>query len=544
MASPYRFGVCGVGGTEPCDCDTGSCVIATNDFEDNLDNMTGTGSLSAGSLILDTGESEVFDDAPAAGTATHLVTDPELSGSSGEVLLQLGWLDASNYVWGKFAVSAGVGTINIGRTDAGTPEDLADAALQVADDGADLEARHNIEVCLEPGTPIESRDGATFQLPYDVSGNLWFDPENAMEEGGGVAIYLIGGTPPVDSDSLDAGFQFFPIPQGSVIDGFAAGFIGGHDGTSTDVTVNATLTVGGNSDTKGPVAVSSGSAAYTFGGPTDDWGFGPLTEADLRGVLASVSLVFTDADTATAQITVDVITLEVYFTTPDRLPGRLTLSFTNVSDSSVQCQFSGDVFNIPGSQAGLESVGGTWDFQAATYSYHESPSKPACPECTCPVVPCEFCSADSPKQFLLELAGVDDGFCDCSSFNGGIVLTFQGIGNGPFFGSPVAGTGCIYNGYFPFIECEESPSGLSVHIWMFITEKSGGGIRVGIFALVYGGNSTASAGQIFSFVYENDIVLDCNDFDELDIPLDAVLLPGGGGFAFCGGTPTAKLTAI
>ena len=400
-----------------------TCTIATSLFNDSTGFST-TGSVAGGLLTLDAGEVMTFTaTAATANDGQHLVSlAVDTADATATVRLVCARTDDSNYLFGEFAIAAGAGTIRCGVRSGGSDSYLADAET-IPDTGANLTDPHELALCWEPGdeqTPEELSTGP--MLPTTIAGTSWVDPDNALLDDGNTTLYSMGGAPPVTSTTLGATFSVPVIPPRSTIDGYRAEFEGGHDGSSTDVVVNCTLDVGVDTQTKGPTAVSSGSNNYTFGSDTDDWGFGHTAE-DVNGKVVSVGVAFTDNDSGTAQITVDVIKLQIWYTTPDRTQGLLRFSIKKNSDGLYQCT-KAQTFS-EGLSAGARSQVGTWTFTDLTYSYIASPTRPTCPDCTCQPVadgePCTACCAAGfppALEYVIDLGAGGWTADDCSSCSG------------------------------------------------------------------------------------------------------------------------------
>jgi hypothetical protein len=139
-------------------------------------------------------------------------------------------------------------------------------------------------------------------------------------------------------------------------------------------------------------------------------------------------------DAAGVQLTVSRIAITIFYTTPARTAGRLTLSWTNASDSSVQCVESFNVFAESfGTATGLHDGAGDWSIDDYTLSYMQSATHPSCPGCNCTIAdyPGGHCGTDCcaegfepPARLAIGSFGglTDDACLSCEQVAGTYIL--------------------------------------------------------------------------------------------------------------------------
>ncbi len=396
------------------------CTIAENDFESDLNNVTTTGTptLSAGSAVLNAGDGVIFvTAAPDGDTPVHLATGALTTDGTATLRLKVAWDSDDDYQFGEIVRAAGVVTLKLGDREAGT-DYYFPSEIEVTDAGGDLDLRHSVALCYIPGESQESEAASAFVLFNSASGTGWTDPELALSPGGGSAT--ITG-PAGGANSLNLGRNSITLPNRSVITGYTVGFQASHDGS--DIIDLDGVTLGGG-DTKGTgTSISSSPAFYSFGGVSDDWGLS-LTWRDLQTNGINVVLEFSGG----SQLSIDVVTLLVHYTTATRKPGRLSLKWIN-DDLSEQCVLSGNVVGI-GLQAGVASVAGTWDLDELVFSKHKTAALPNCPECCTGAVNCPNCENElTSLNIFLDLSGFSDDNClDCEDLNSGAIVSLTGYG--------------------------------------------------------------------------------------------------------------------
>jgi hypothetical protein len=385
MAHKLRHGRCCCG-----------CVIATNNFQSNLDNMTGTGTIAGGVLTLDAGEQEVFNEAAASeADGQHLLTYAATEDATAAVRLKLARVDDDTYLFGEFGVDAGEGTIRLGQRSGGSDIYLTDAET-ISDTGSHLTAAHELLLCWQPGDE-QPPDTLSFVTPVDaiLSSTGWMDPDNMLLFDGSVALYDLGAASV--SNQLIVSFKPPPVPPGATLDGFVVALHGSSAGASP-VTATCQFSIDPySSDDRGPVDMTV-LGPYVFGADDDPWDFGG-TAVQFNGAtsVTAMFVFFNDDPMNPAQLAADFIGLVVYGTTAGREQGLLQFRIRNNGTGQYQCISSRAAYST-GLQAGLRSETGTWDFTEATFSYLDSEEHPQCPDC-CEVPPdCDSNACDEDNQ--------------------------------------------------------------------------------------------------------------------------------------------------
>src|SRR5687768_3798521 len=146
----------------PCCCD--QCVTVTDTFDDGTTtgwSTTGTVTEAGGLMDMVSGSTAIFD------TQTGGVTDiaaaktfPLNTDSSAELRMRICYADANNFLFGQFVKAAGVGTIRVGQVLDGSETWLTDA-IEVADTGAELDARGTLCISFEPGQSVSGMELVT-----------------------------------------------------------------------------------------------------------------------------------------------------------------------------------------------------------------------------------------------------------------------------------------------------------------------------------------------------------------------------------------------
>lgn len=401
-----------------CGCAPVDCTIVTvNPFAD-LDAFTqiGTVTIASGAAVLETGEGLVT----IAGSTNFY--DPVIfritastAGASGTIRLVVAYLDADNYLFGEFSFSGSSGTLRLGIREGGVETWLTDAVT--VEDTADLGDSTDFSLCWVPG---EVQSGGAYFVVCEAltkSGvGSWDDPPTT---------YTMLANTTTDAVTYED-YPCLSLPPGSTIDDIYVEIEAVID-MATDVRLlDIYLEIGGvQIGNRTPnAAVGTTLSAVGDGGTLTDWGVaaGDLTWENIN-VLAVAFTFRGGADAGGTQLSIADSTINVEFTTPDRQPGRLTLSRGNVTAVTVDCarEFSAEAPG-EGKKAMVLSGAGEWSVASLDYSYHLSASKPSCPSCACTTdspESCVCCDVDYPPamEYVIDLGvggWTDDicGFCD------------------------------------------------------------------------------------------------------------------------------------
>lgn len=419
-------------------CCPETCVIATNDFASNIDNMTivaGTPSVSGGLLPLSAGDLVVFDDGAASvDDGTHLTTGALTTDATATIRLLAAYSDASNYLFGEVSRASGAIKLRVGRRMGGVDEYLSQL-VTVNDAGGDLDLRHTITLCYQPGAAQTSEAFSQIRLPQSGTGSVWTTPENITDLDSNNAVYNLSAT---DSEVLSASDFLFGITPGSTITGIGCSIQNvSTTGTGTVEESSVIVVYDSTSGTNEviPHSISGTGNDYTWGGVGDLMGCTGITWAHVNDPTFAFNFTFVDT-TDGDHISIDAVGGEIYFNSPDHAAGTLTLSYTNSSDSSVQCAKAYNVWPTGGLKGGFRDNVGSWNLDAATYSYLQSAFRPICPSCgTCPgastVSGCPTCcdtGSEPYREYILDLGAggwTDNSCCNgCEDVQGQFLLQF------------------------------------------------------------------------------------------------------------------------
>lgn len=416
-----------------CGC---TCEIATDAFDGDLSSFatTGTPTIASGKLVLNAGDGVIHNlTAVSADTGVHVEIDPLTSDATAKLRLKAAWTDANNFLFGELAIASSAGTIRLGQKSGGT-ESWLTLPKVVEDTGAELNARSTLMLCWAPGmtqTPQASFRGPLFPsgASQSGSGETWNDLGQLSAVDGNTASVELSLDFPTSKVVLASGFNS-SIPDGSTIDGIEAQLFAARNGGPGDgVTVTLTtlrLVDGGGSavgDNKatGQVLQPGGVlSAISAGGATDDWNAG-LTWEDFASTQAGLifQITYDDGGTELEGVVVDYVSITVYYTTPSRRSGRLTIAYGNTGSVTVDCITDYNVRTDDGLKAGVESDTGDWDIDTFTLSYLESESRPTCPGCECTAgegEPCGCCDDPPSDAYVIDMgATLSDDECECSA---------------------------------------------------------------------------------------------------------------------------------
>lgn len=429
--------LCQCCGPNPC------TIFAAPSFTD-LTGLTeiGTVTVAAGVAELESGEGLIVDAAPTNYYDPVIFTiTASTEDSSGTIRLAVAYEDSDNYLFGEYSFSGSTGTLRLGKREGGSETWLTDAVT--VEDTTDLGDLTTLILCWVPGAVQTGGEIAVDLIPFQAEGGdgLWSDEEEALEEDDTPAVWF--NTTAGETTAALAVRFLGALPPGTTIDGIEIGVRCRTNSPEGDVTVTLDqLWIGGTpGDVRGGDTQIVPPAGDPYGdlgsgGPTDDWN----AELTWQQVNAGINVlmrfkIVTAFGIEGVDVLVDVVTVRLYCTTPDRQPGRLTLSRGNVTAMTVDCarnfrsEAPGD-----GKLALVSSGAGEWHVSALEYAYHLSDSKPGCGTCECTVetFPCQCCDEELPVAGEL-LADFGTGWsqagssCDlCDVVSGEVLLPSYG----------------------------------------------------------------------------------------------------------------------
>lgn len=419
-----------------CGCCTDPCTIGTDTFDTDLSQFatTGSPSVSAGSLLMSPGDRVIFTPEPATDDdGVRVQTFPLTADATATMRLIAAWTDANNYLFGELSIAASAGMIRLGRLEGGASSWLTDAET-LEDTGAELNDRSTATMCWQPGQPTTPVALSVSGFAGAGFGTSWSAPDSVTSPSGTHAEFSAAST--VTTETLTANTFGFAIPPGSTIDGIGVSALIEHDGMDTDYVdslvslVDRTGTGVGDNKATG-LSLNSFETNVGWGDDTDDWNAG-LTWADIIHPNFGVIFQFTNNGNA-GNIRVRGVAIGVWFTTPDRKAGHLTLSYGNTATPNTkQCVKAMSIYDADGLKTGISVSAGDWDFTTYEVKYLVSASRPTCPDCgdDCSVEegpPCDCCDPAFPaaESYLLDLGagGWTDAGCGyCNEVTGQYVL--------------------------------------------------------------------------------------------------------------------------
>jgi hypothetical protein len=413
----------------PCPDCCPSCVIGTDDFSGDLSAFTETGSptISSGILQLGTGDGVTHDTAAAGvGDAVRTYFTITTSPTNGTIRAEIAKSDSSNLLYGEVIKTGSTWEIVVGHRVGGTDTEYTSVVeLSAAPDSP-------IIVCLswEPGetqTPESFETGGHY--PSTATDSGWTNSSNILLDDGNSATHFLPAS--TTSGQLAALDFRFPLPPGSTIDGILVVIQARAATASNTIQIWEVQLYNKDGNAVGDVKVQTGQltttmANYTFGGDTDNWNAG-LAWDDFLSTVSGVRMLFRNVNPISIDtVSVDVVLMELWFTTPERTPGRLRLSINGECVTEYSAENPDD-----GLLAGVRSVADDWEIDDWNYEYLQSASRPNCGVCACNVVeaePCECCEAAPPPLVVLDLGagGWTDDQCDCDVIAGEFELVAVG----------------------------------------------------------------------------------------------------------------------
>jgi hypothetical protein len=425
-----------------------TCLIDKDLFEETLAKWTvvGTWEVADGLLVGTGAGGATFNTPVPSAEGLRIYTYPLKVSADGTLRLMVCKSDDNNFLWGKIAIVAGVGTITLGERVNGTDSDLTEA-VTLDDTGAELNERFRACLSFDPGD-LQPSKSYVFGgiLPRSASGNgggapqnNWLNPENITAIDEAPASWQFDGGPNATTADLLASAFPVSVPPGSIIDGVGVGArcrVLAHD-IYAPVTLTKMVLASGAATSDNRAAnqvIESDWEDVGDGGPTDGWGLN-LTWETVRDL--SVSIAFAvDADHPTLPadptLDVDAIWVDIYFTTPEKIPGRLRLSYRNTgAPQNTQCVTEYSAETQGGRRTGLQIVDGDFNFTEYHLEYLQSDSRPECGVCDCTDgeadgEPCECCDPEFPPaaSYVLDFgAGGWMGTCTaCAAVSGSYVV--------------------------------------------------------------------------------------------------------------------------
>lgn len=421
-------------GSDCAHCDN-PCLIASDAFaSDAIASYATTGSptITGGVLELNANDGVLHNTAAASeDDATRVTFTIDTADDPATIRALIAATDFSNYLYGEVDVDSTIWTIIVGRRVGGTDTEYTTA---VEIDTPTLPAT----VCLSwhPGetqTPEEFVISGVF--PTSVSDNggglgSWASVNNVLGDDGSVATYTFTSTGSAQSaDALVVQWTGLAVPPGSTIDGIAVTVqVSGGGGVYNVIDEFAQLESGlGTYDNNATGGAFGSAEERTYGGATDNWG--GVTWEDLP-TLAFLFVLKRDAGFTGGTALVDYVgELSIWFTTPERTPGRLRVSI----NGECVTEYSAEVpVSATGLKAGVRSQAGDWDVDDFDYSYAQSEAKPSCPTCECDVEEafCPNCIDNlASEELVVNLGTVEltEGHCSCTTIDGAYVVPFAFI---------------------------------------------------------------------------------------------------------------------
>lgn len=550
----------------PCGpCCENVCLIGQEDAFADLAQFTetvGSPSVDSGDLLMSSGDEVYFDPEPATAADGVKLTIGALTEDATAALdLVVGRFDDDNRVGGRLSRASGEIRIEPILVVGGLEVDLNDP-LVVDDTGAELDESHEVAICFQPGVTQPSMDAQTAVSAGHVgSEDDWENLEDALVENSTGARYDFAADETVGLVFSDFDFRSF-IPAGSTINGIACDVRCGEVTLSGlgDVAITSMRLLidgfpAGDDPADGSVFVPNPfTATWAYIGHGSDtylWGFDSIPAEKLMDPNGFGFAVEFTCSPSSVSIRVDNARVSVWYTTPDKTRGQLTISYKNSSDDSVQCAKSYSVYvQEPGTGTGLKAGGGDWRIGSYKLEYLQSASRPSCPNCACPTLPyphdCTCCDSPAPPRSLVvsDLGGLtNDGCGNCAAVDGAYVLD-------PMW----SWLGVCYWGYQEPIECgtldcddwddEGTITSFSMLVWL---EPVEGGCRWKGLAMLGGGSinqdpsnpdqAVSNCGAVAE--YQSDVIED-DECATLPATLNRTGQVTGG--SLCGGSFPETLT--
>ena len=430
-------------------------------------------------MVLNSGDGVVFTAAAASvNDAVRVYGTVDTSDDPATLRLEVAWSDASNNLWGEVDVDTTVWTIKVGRRLAGVDTDYV-TALTI--DAPTMPA----VACLswEPGevqTP-ESYilSGLNGTIVEDPSAG-WTNDTNILTDNGSETTYNFGAV----GTGTFINVYGFPVslPPGSTIDGISVGIEARRSpsiGTALEFeTVRLigdwSYNSGASDNIAAATSIAGTATLYGFGGTTNTWGITDLSWEHVNNPSTfgvQIALKLTTGPTG-GQGLIDYVQLDIYYTTPERQPGRLRLSLGGACITEYAAESP-----AAGLKAGIRSTGGDWDVADLSYEYLLSASRPTCGECDCTgggsgdAENCDECCVEGfpPKAgYVVDLGAggwTGDSFDEC-----------PGLGDCPDAAGEIevsTADPCHWNYFGPANQCDAASPRLEVTV--VLAENPSGG---------------------------------------------------------------------
>lgn len=390
----------------------------------DLDEANGLLNLGAGGRIITKVGAQALTD--PQWVRTHAKRE---GGDPAEFMLVAGYKDINNFYWGKpvYDVAGNLLELFVGRRINGNDDTFGDGVT--AFDDTEAAERGHYQFCLIPPQPREPTSEITNVTP--LAGTVeGVDAPELLACDGVTADFGLSNVTPTKGCSV-----LFPadiVQPGSTIDGIEFGVKCSATQSQT-ITGSISVTAGGAGGSGPAFVVPATLASFGGGSPTTNFG---ATAADVNSGMA-VSASFTrDTGPAADVVSVDCFGLTIYYTTPDKTRGRVTLSYMNMETGATpqfQCVTAEFDEELTGKKAGIIDNEGSWSFTDFSFKYHYSADKPECPRCTCDAGSCIQCCADDlppSKEYSLDLTAFDlqtpDEVCatehPCEGITGVVVI--------------------------------------------------------------------------------------------------------------------------
>jgi hypothetical protein len=480
-----------------CCPEEATCEIFVGGPFTDLTGLTeiGTVSIVSSEAVLETGEGLITDNGPTNATdPVHLEVVTSTTDNPATLRMMVAADDEDNGFYAEYTINSGTGTLEVGRRVSGTNTPYV-TPIEV-EDTSQLGDSTTFVMCWIPG---EVQEGASYEVTCDAitktSFGSWDDPPTLY------TFAFSETAPPVT-------YEFFPclfgIDPGSTIDGIAVQIECSLDMPNDVQLTEVELLVEGVAvGSQNPNSTVTGTPIGDSGTLTDWGAAGDITWENISTL--AVAFTFTAGATAGgAQLTIADATVQVDYTTPDRQPGRLTISRNNVTVATIDCsrEYSAEAPSGTGKKAVVFSVDGEWPIESMVYSYHLSDTKPTCPECECTTAdaePCACCDEGPPPFTLLADFGAGGWTnSDCGDYCSEIAGEYGVNGSGECLWiysetTLVEGTGC--NKVIVIHLIGSSPETCVWRLEVLISEFAAGVMTDSMLA-----------------IYESEAIADCHTF--------------------------------
>lgn len=384
-----------------CLCEDSACIICVSGFNNDpyrdcpYTVVSGYWLEEEGKLTGSGPGLMLFDEAPPLPTDPVKVSVNVLSLDpyDGTFWLIAGWVDEDTFVFGELKIEGGVVTMRVGQNGSYLTE-----PVELGESGFVGSVR--VELCWRPPVEQETTEhvlGALLPMGATGGGDPPLVPFSSVDDilscdGVGASAELLSPAPGDTSGPLGAFWTPF-LPTGATIDGIGVNVRVREEGEAYDALgiedILATLSIGGmpleNQATNAAIPAGEfGDMAY--GGPTDLWGASEINVEDIASGGVSFGVQYKvpaeAPDGRSAIVTVDCISLTIWYTTRADVPGRLTMTVAAGQSVGNSCSTAFDVAGVSG-KAGLQVVEGDWEFDTFRHAFMASGPHPGCETCDC-----------------------------------------------------------------------------------------------------------------------------------------------------------------